>query len=1181
MSHDQSEDNPYVGAQPYSEKDGPLFFGREREVREVANLLVAMRVLLLLSPSGAGKTSLIRAKLIPLLRDKEFDVLPIIRVGHPSLEEGSGVTNRYVRSTQISLESPGSPDGPAESSTDLANLQGALERAERLGRARAGGRAQDTVLIFDQFEEILMADPTDVEAKGKFFAALGEALSGRKRWALFALREDYLASLAPYAGAIPTRLSTTYRLDLLDTQAARLAICAPAALRGVTFEEEAADKLIDDLREIRLQEWGREGARTTRKLGLYIEPVQLQVICQLLWEVRDLGSGRITPADLAKVGSVDQALGAYYDDRVRRAAGDDPARERLIRDWFTRVLITEQGVRGMVLKTYEQNWTQGLHNDLIQSLIDSYLVRAEPRRGETWFELAHDRLIEPILGSNRDWLERNLTRNQKQALLWERDGRPENRLIVRPEDLAEFERWAASRLDVLTPTERAFLDANRRFAREQERFLAESHTGSALTGGSWGSVLSDSSAADLEIGLYRWDDKHYAVDLRYSPPGAQELIRVQPSAPMSFDFEALCRLAQDPNEYGRVLWRSLFADEALRQTFNQWQADAQRQNLALRVRLYVSPNAPEMQALRWETLCDPDGARLATSEDTQFSRYLLSPNWRPIRLAQARGIDMKVLLFIAAPSDLATYRPGGRELYEVDVAGESARARQALPGVAVEERSRLAASARRATLDGLMEELKGGCDIVYLVCHGSLVGGEPVLYLEGADGRVDPVRGADLVRRLSEVAQQPSLVVLSSCQGPSGAELSSADGGALAALGPRLAEAGLAAVLAMQGNISASTLSAFLPVFFAELFHDGQIDRAAAVARGKVGDRPDWWVPVLFLRLRSGKLWGTVPAVASLPKFKWEVCLHALQMGRLIPILGVGLLKKLIGTPREIARRWAEKYRFPLAPQDRDDLPKVAQFLAVEQGRPFPRSELSLYLHKVLRQRFDEVRQMPPQAPLDDLIVTAGRAIQRLDPNEPHTLLASLPFHVYITTNGDSLLEESLRVQGKMPRVKVFQGEVLEPSPQFEVLTTARPLVYHLFGHLSDPDSLILTQDDYFDFLTNFLTVTPKASLEVPSRVLRSSLVFLGLQPEELGLQVLLHSINSTRGSIALQRLLHIAVIDPEEGYFLDPDGARRYVERRLSRSFDGIQIYWGQAEDFLRELHQRWQAQELGEGQH
>ena len=58
----------------------------------------------------------------------------------------------------------------------------------------------------------------------------------------------------------------------------------------------------------------------------------------------------------------------------------------------------------------------------------------------------------------------------------------------------------------------------------------------------------------------------------------------------------------------------------------------------------------------------------------------------------------------------------------------------------------------------------------------------------------------------------------------------------------------------MQGNVTMKTAAAFMPVFFQELRRDGQVDRAASVARGAVRDRPDWWMPVLFMRLKSGRI---------------------------------------------------------------------------------------------------------------------------------------------------------------------------------------------------------------------------------------------------------------------------------------------------------------------------------------
>jgi hypothetical protein len=63
----------------------------------------------------------------------------------------------------------------------------------------------------------------------------------------------------------------------------------------------------------------------------------------------------------------------------------------------------------------------------------------------------------------------------------------------------------------------------------------------------------------------------------------------------------------------------------------------------------------------------------------------------------------------------------------------------------------------------------------------------------------------------------------------------------------------------MQGNVTMATVEQFMPIFFEELQRDGQIDRAMAAARRAVRHRWDWWVPVLFTRLESGRLFAPEP----------------------------------------------------------------------------------------------------------------------------------------------------------------------------------------------------------------------------------------------------------------------------------------------------------------------------------
>jgi WD40 repeat protein len=439
--------NPYIG--PRAFQRGETLYGRDRELMELLDLLIAERILLLHSPSGAGKTSLIQAALIPELEAEGFHVLPVMRVSlePPPIENAADSSNRYVLSLLLSLEEL----LPAEQQIPVSDLA-SMTLSDYLERRSVGpGDSEAHVLILDQFEEILTVDPTDRAAKEAFFVQLGTALRDRQRWALFAMREDYVAGLDPYLRPIPTRLSTTYRLDLLGREAALQAVQRPARQTGVDFTDPAATKLVDDLRQVRVQ---RPDGTTDQQPGLYVEPVQLQVVCRRLWDRLTLNATQIVEGDVEAVGDVDTALADYYAEQVAFIAGQTGVPERTIRDWVDGQLITEQGIRGQVLQGPEQS--EGLENRVIWPLVDVHLVRGERRRGAMWFELAHDRLIEPVRANNAAWREAHLSTLQRQAALWESRSRPDG-LLLRDQELVEAEAWAGVHKDELTDVERSFL----------------------------------------------------------------------------------------------------------------------------------------------------------------------------------------------------------------------------------------------------------------------------------------------------------------------------------------------------------------------------------------------------------------------------------------------------------------------------------------------------------------------------------------------------------------------------------------------------------------------------------------------------------------------------------------------------------------------------------------------------
>jgi hypothetical protein len=688
--------------------------------------------------------------------------------------------------------------------------------------------------------------------------------------------------------------------------------------------------------------------------------------------------------------------------------------------------------------------------------------------------------------------------------------------------------------------------------------------------------------ADLEIGLHRRDTEGYNLELRFNHPESDADVRLtgSGSSPAQFDLARLREVAQDDEAYGRLLAQGLFGDPAVQAAFAQATGTAQALEAPLRLRLFIGPSAPELHALRWETLRAPGEDRpLLTGEQVLFSRYLSSVDWRPV--GPRPQSDLRALVAIANPADVGDWAPGGQPLAPVDVDGELQRATASLDSIPITA----LASGGSCTLNNLVTRLRDGYDVLYLVGHGALVRGEPHLWLEDEAGNADVVSGSALVTRLKEMRHQPRLVVLASCQSAgTGAGARSDDGGALAALGPRLAEAGIPAVLAMQGNVTMQTLAEFMPCFFRELQKDGQIDRAMSVARGMVRARPDWWMPVLFMRLKSGRLWyapGFAEDRGGMEK--WPALLRSIRKGKCTPILGPGLTESLVGSRREIARRWSETYYYPMAPHYRENLPQVAQYLAVNQDPMFPRDELEAYICQEIQTRYGV--ELPEgggrcEDSLGELLAAVSARQREQEPAEPHRVLAGLPLPIYITANFSNVLAEALIEAGREPQVELCRWNeyvdmlpsIYDDEPDYRP-TTQRPLVYHLFGNLQELDSLVLTEDDYFDYL---IGVTRDKDL-IPGVVRRqmadSALLFLGFQMDDWDFRVLFRSLMSQEGRQRRSRYAHVAVqIDPEEGSTQEPERARRYLESYFGDA--DISIYWGSAEDFMRELQQRWEGE-------
>jgi YVTN family beta-propeller protein len=420
---DDDDQQPYIGPRAFRrvEADRLRFSGRDTEIDEIVALITSHRIVLIYAQSGAGKTSIINAGVIPSLAKDGFEVLPVARVQVTSLTSPispkngnnnipSKVENIYIYNALQSLGRERREIKP-ESISDLALFE-FLDRYFPT-RKNENGEIRPQLLIFDQLEELFSFYPDNwIEQQRSFFQQVADSLDNNPFLrVVFVIREDFLAQLDPFRSILPEKLRARFRLERLHRREATSAIKKPLkkVLEKATEDEKAnieseINALVNELLKMNVE----VSSGDTRPLeGEFIEPIQLQVVCRRWWHERQEASK--TPGNkkssLEDLGNVDNALQDFYEDAVLTASKQTGIHESRIRIWCQEKLITSSGTRSMVHRG--QNTTEGIDNNVIDWLERKYLIRKEHRSGASWYELTHDRLIKPITSSNAKWKDVN------------------------------------------------------------------------------------------------------------------------------------------------------------------------------------------------------------------------------------------------------------------------------------------------------------------------------------------------------------------------------------------------------------------------------------------------------------------------------------------------------------------------------------------------------------------------------------------------------------------------------------------------------------------------------------------------------------------------------------------------------------------------------------------------------
>ncbi len=423
----------YPGSPPFrdSDLDRRLFRGRDHEADTVLHSILSSDVFLLYAQSGLGKSSLLNAGVVHELRNR--DHWPV------SLRLNDTTTSPTIEiRDQIRAAADADPDielvldrdvlGASTGDPSLWDLLASLE-------VWRGNDLQEPVLIFDQFEELFTLDWPD-PVRDRFIAELGEVVRGHRRPGastsgglpaprvrfVLVIREDSLGALEALSGEIPQIMKNRFRLGPLDPAQAESAIRDPAMIddgrldtRRFRYTEAAAAELLDFLR-----------TRTVRGSGGIagaIDPSQLQIVCQYVERAivprksAGASSGDVVEIDAPDLGGrdgLDRILSEFY----RRTVDSFPSSEQdRVRQLCEQGLINKDR-RRLSLEQGEIVATYGVTVPMLTALVDHRLLRADPRVGSIYYELAHDTLVPAIL-ADRDAriADRRRRRNRLLAIV--------------------------------------------------------------------------------------------------------------------------------------------------------------------------------------------------------------------------------------------------------------------------------------------------------------------------------------------------------------------------------------------------------------------------------------------------------------------------------------------------------------------------------------------------------------------------------------------------------------------------------------------------------------------------------------------------------------------------------------------------------------------------------------------